>query len=239
MGKRKTTAVALLLALSTTIATPAVPAYAFSVNDLLSQTASSDSSSSGSSSSSGNGLMNILMGLLLGKLFSNMSSTGSSTSAPTSPVSITKVLGLPDLSTSSNTGAATGSASTQATATGNALIDTAKKYMGVPYVWGGTTTDGFDCSGFTQYVMKQNGITIPRTAAEQYATGTAVDKSNLRVGDLVFFTTYKEGASHVGFYMGDGKFIHASSANEQVTISNLGDTYYTEHYIGSRRYIPN
>lgn len=232
MSKRKTTAVALLLAITTTIATPAVPAYAFSVNDLLSQTASTGSSSgsSSSNSSSGNSFMNILMGLLLGKLFSNMTSTGSSNAA-TPPVSINKIAGLPDTST--------GSASAQATATGNALITTAKKYMGVPYVWGGTTTDGFDCSGFTQYVMKQNGITIPRTAAEQYATGTPVDKSQLRVGDLVFFTTYKEGASHVGFYMGDGKFIHASSANEQVTISNLGDTYYVEHYIGARRYIPN
>lgn len=232
MSKRKTTAVALLLAITTTIATPAVPAYAFSVNDLLSQTASTGSSSgsSSSNSSSGNSFMNILMGLLLGKLFSNMTSTGSSNAA-TPPVSINKIAGLPDTST--------GPASAQATATGNALITTAKKYMGVPYVWGGTTTNGFDCSGFTQYVMKQNGITIPRTAAEQYATGTPVDKSQLRVGDLVFFTTYKEGASHVGFYMGDGKFIHASSANEQVTISNLGDTYYVEHYIGARRYIPN
>lgn len=232
MSKRKTTAVALLLAITTTIATPAVPAYAFSVNDLLSQTASTSSSSgsSSSNSSSGNSFMNILMGLLLGKLFSNMTSTGSSNAA-TPPVSINKIAGLPDTSTDS--------ASAQATATGNALITTAKKYMGVPYVWGGTTTEGFDCSGFTQYVMKQNGITIPRTAAEQYATGTPVDKSQLRVGDLVFFTTYKEGASHVGFYMGDGKFIHASSANEQVTISNLGDTYYVEHYIGARRYIPN
>jgi cell wall-associated NlpC family hydrolase len=232
MSKRKTTAVALLLAITTTIATPAVPAYAFSVNDLLSQTAATGSSSgsSSSNSSSGNSFMNILMGLLLGKLFSNMSSTGSSNAA-TPPVSINKIAGLPDTST--------GTASAQATATGNALITTAKKYMGVPYVWGGTTTEGFDCSGFTQYVMKQNGITIPRTAAEQYATGTSVDKSQLRVGDLVFFTTYKEGASHVGFYMGDGKFIHASSANEQVTISNLGDTYYVEHYIGARRYIPN
>lgn len=232
MSKRKTTAVALLLAITTTIATPAVPAYAFSVNDLLSQTASTSSSSgsSSSNSSSGNSFMNILMGLLLGKLFSNMTSTGSSNAA-TPPVSINKIAGLPDTST--------GAASAQATATGNALITTAKKYMGVPYVWGGTTTDGFDCSGFTQYVMKQNGITIPRTAAEQYATGTPVDKSQLRVGDLVFFTTYKEGASHVGFYMGDGKFIHASSANEQVTISNLGDTYYVEHYIGARRYIQN
>ena len=118
----------------------------------------------------------------------------------------------------------------------SALITTAQKYMGVPYVWGGETPDGFDCSGFTQYVMKQNGITIPRTAADQFAAGTPVDKANLQVGDLIFFTTYKPGASHVGFYMGNGKFIHASSAAKAVTVSNLDEAYYTQHYIGARRY---
>ena len=85
--------------------------------------------------------------------------------------------------------------------------------------------------------MKENGITIPRTAAEQYEVGTVIDKANLQVGDLVFFTTYKPGASHVGFYMGNRQFIHASSVAKQVTISSLDDTYYTEHYIGARRYI--
>jgi cell wall-associated NlpC family hydrolase len=108
--------------------------------------------------------------------------------------------------------------------------------MGVPYVWGGDTPSGWDCSGFTSYVMNENGITIPRTAAEQFATGTPVDRNKLQPGDMVFFTTYKPGASHVGFYMGNGKFIHASSAAKQVTISSLDEQYYTDHYIGARRY---
>jgi len=169
-----------------------------------------------SGSSSGSGLVNILLGLLLGNLFGNLTGTN--------PVAITptKVLGA------STVGSPAGS--------DTPIITTAKKYMGVPYVWGGVTPDGLDCSGFTQYVMKENGITLPRTAAEQFAIGTPVDKSDLKAGDLVFFTTYKPGASHVGFYMGDGKFIHASSVAAKVTVSNLNDTFYVEHYIGARRY---
>jgi hypothetical protein len=163
--------------------------------------------------STGNGIFNILLGLLFGKLLGT--SDGGS--------DIGKVLGIGTTPASPGTDR-------------SAVIATAQKYMGVPYVWGGATPSGFDCSGFTQYVMKQNGVTIPRTAAEQFAAGTPVDKASLRVGDLVFFTTYKPGASHVGFYMGDGKFIHASSGAKQVTISQLGEDYYTQRYIGARRY---
>lgn len=165
-------------------------------------------------SSSGNGLFNILLGLLFGKLVGNLSGGGSD---------IASVLGL------ATAPAASGPKQ-------DAVIATARKYMGVPYVWGGETPAGFDCSGFTQYVMKQNGVTIPRTAAEQFAAGTPVAKDRLQVGDLVFFTTYKPGASHVGFYMGDGKFIHASSGAAEVTISKLDEAYYTERYVGARRY---
>jgi len=200
--------IVLMLAMSFTMVAPAAPAYAASISDLVPQLNSKDSSSGG-------GIFNILFGLLIGKLFSN--TTNSSPTPTTNPSS---VLG------STGTGSATG----------QALIATGQKYMGVPYVWGGTTTSGFDCSGFTQYVMKENGITIPRTAAEQYATGTAVEKSNLKVGDLVFFTTYKPGASHVGFYMGNGKFLHASSAAKQVTVNSLSEQYYVDHYIGARSY---
>lgn len=202
--------IVLMLAMTFTMFVPAAPAYAASITDLVPQLTSQDSSSS-----SGGSIFNILFGLLIGKLFSNTTSTGST---PTTNPS--NVLG------STSTGSATG----------QAIIATGQKYMGVPYVWGGETPSGFDCSGFTQYVMKQNGITIPRTAAEQYATGTAVEKSNLKVGDLVFFTTYKPGASHVGFYMGNGKFLHASSAAKQVTINSLSEQFYVDHYIGARSY---
>lgn len=163
-------------------------------------------------------LFNALLGLLLGNLL------GKTTPAPT-----------PQMTNPSTLASSTDTKS--ATTKGNNLIATAKTLLGTPYVWGGETTAGFDCSSFTQYVMKQNGIAIPRTAAEQYAVGTAVSRENLQVGDLVFFTTYKPGASHVGFYMGNNQFIHDSSAAKQVTINSLTETYYTDHYIGARRYI--
>ena len=216
MKKPKITAIALLFAITTTIT---APVYAFSLTDLLPQSAA-PATSSGS-----NGALDLLLGLLLGKMFNNISNSATA-SSPASALS--KVLGL---------SSAPSTTTSQSTASGQAIIDTGKQFMGVPYVWGGETPSGFDCSGFTQYVMKQNGITIPRTAAEQFATGTPVDKSNLKAGDLVFFTTYKPGASHVGFYMGNDQFLHASSANNKVTISSLSEAYYTEKYIGARRYI--
>lgn len=200
--------VAILVVFSFTIILPVSPASASSLDSLL-------SSNNNSGSSSGNGILNILLGLLLGKLLGNITSSGSSDTGG----------GFKSTSPSSSN------------SSGDAIIATAKKYMGSPYVWGAEGPTEFDCSGFTQYVMKQNGVKIPRTAAEQFASGTPVDKKNLQTGDLVFFTTYKPGASHVGFYIGNGNFIHASSAAKQVTISSLDEAYYTEHYIGARSYL--
>lgn len=117
----------------------------------------------------------------------------------------------------------------------DSIIATAKKYIGVPYKWAGSTPSGFDCSGFVQYVFKAHGISLNRTAASQYKHGTFVSKSNLQPGDLVFFqNTYKAGISHVGIYIGDGKFIHSSSS-KGVVISNLSSSYYVSHYYGARR----
>lgn len=112
------------------------------------------------------------------------------------------------------------------------IIETGKKFMGVPYVFGGSSPKGFDCSGFTSYVFKQHGITLPRATTGQATAGPKVNKAELQAGDLVIFSnTYKKGPSHVGIYMGDGKFIHASSVRSGgVVISSLGEAYYTNHF---------
>lgn len=113
------------------------------------------------------------------------------------------------------------------------LVDNALSLQGVPYVFGGTSRSGFDCSGFTQYVYKGSGISLPRTAAEQFRLGSSVNKAQLKSGDLVFFSTYAQGASHVGIYIGGGRFVAAS--NSGVSISSLGSSYYAGRYIGARR----
>ena len=96
-----------------------------------------------------------------------------------------------------------------------------------------------DCSSFVQSVFGQNGVSLPRTAESQYnsSKGTSVNKDKLQAGDVVFFKgTYKTGISHVGIYVGNGKFVHNSSSKGGTTISNLSDDYYTKHYAGAKRY---
>lgn len=163
---------------------------------------------------------------------STKTTSKTTTSKTTSSTTLSKSTTATDKSTATNRGTTSTVTSTKA----SAVISTAKSFMGVPYVWGGTTPSGFDCSGYIQYVLGKNGISVPRTAAEQYKVGTSVSKSNLRTGDLVFFTTYKEGPSHLGFYLGEGKFIHASSS-KGVTISSLSSDYYSSRYIGAKRVI--
>ncbi|SFA59073.1 S-layer homology domain-containing protein [Anoxybacillus pushchinoensis] len=114
------------------------------------------------------------------------------------------------------------------------LVPLAKKYVGVPYQFGGSSEKGFDCSGFTRHVMSGVGVTLARTTAEQYKQGSAVKKEDLRVGDLVFFETYKKGPSHAGIYIGGNEFIHASSS-KGIAVSSLDDSYYKKRYIGARR----
>ncbi len=139
-----------------------------------------------------------------------------------------------------STGTAVSVAAFQASAnyigvTGSQIVATARKYLGVPYLWAGTSPSGFDCSGFTQYVYKQHGISLSRTTLTQYKEGVYVSKSNLQPGDLVFFqNTYREGISHVGIYVGDGKFIHASSS-QGITVTPLSNTYWAPRYYGARR----
>ncbi|WP_088188907.1 NlpC/P60 family protein [Desulfosporosinus sp. FKA] len=114
------------------------------------------------------------------------------------------------------------------------LVDDALSLIGVPYVFGGNSRSGFDCSGYTQYVFKGVGISLPRTAEEQFKSGVSVSREQLQAGDLVFFSTYAPGASHVGIYIGGGKFIAADS-NKGICISNLDDPYYKSSYLGARR----
>lgn len=122
---------------------------------------------------------------------------------------------------------------------GNALADsklnaTIESALGTKYQSGGTTTDGFDCSGFTTYVFKSLGIELPRTSASQYKMGTAVKKSELKAGDLVFFNTSGKGVSHVGVMVDSENFAHASS-KKGVIISSLSESYYEKRYVGAKR----
>lgn len=113
------------------------------------------------------------------------------------------------------------------------LIRNATSLQGIPYVFGGTSRSGFDCSGYTQYVFKGSGVSLPRTSYAQYGVGSAVSRDQLQPGDLVFFTTYTSGASHVGIYVGGGSFIHAS--NSGVKTTSLSESFYASRYVGARR----
>lgn len=115
------------------------------------------------------------------------------------------------------------------------LVSVVNSVYGTPYKYGGATTAGFDCSGFTRYVFKKLGIDLARVSAAQYKQGTAVSKSQLQAGDLVFFNTSGTGrVSHVGVYLGDGEFAHASSSNG-ISIDSLDSSYYKNRYIGAKR----
>ncbi len=118
---------------------------------------------------------------------------------------------------------------------GQQIVLYAKKFLGVPYIWGGRAPTGFDCSGFIYYIFLKQGLELPRMADGQFEVGQWVKKVDLQQGDLVFFTTYEQGASHVGIYIGNNSFIHASSAAEEVTITSLNKPYYQDRYLGARR----
>jgi cell wall-associated NlpC family hydrolase len=116
------------------------------------------------------------------------------------------------------------------------LVEQAMTYLGTPYRRGGTTRRGVDCSGLVGAVYGEQGLDMPRTAAQQFAEGVPVAASDLRPGDLVFFRdTYKRGISHVGIYIGDGRFLHAAGHRHGVIVSDLSRPYYRSRYAGARR----
>ena len=140
----------------------------------------------------------------------------------------------------------TGSSSTDNTTSsvpssgsGSSAVSIAYQYLGVPYVYGGASPSGFDCSGFTMYVYNQLGISLPHGATPQLKYGTYVSRSELQPGDLVFFSDGSYPASHVGIYVGDDQFIHASSSTGNgycVCVSSLNTNYYSRNFVGGRRF---
>lgn len=122
------------------------------------------------------------------------------------------------------------------TTIGGQIVEYAYKYLGTPYVYGGETPEeGFDCSGFVQYVYSQFGYKLNRTSEDQYENGTYVPYDELQVGDLVFFSRSGKVIGHVGIYVGDGYFIHATSPGDVVRVTALSTDYYTTRYVGARR----
>ena len=114
------------------------------------------------------------------------------------------------------------------------LITYASKFVGTPYQFGGTTPTAFDCSGYLTYVYREFGVNLPRVTSDIYKVGQSVSKTNLQPGDLVFFETYKPGASHAGIYAGNNQFIHASTSRG-VRYDSLNSSYWAPKYLGAKR----
>lgn len=124
------------------------------------------------------------------------------------------------------------------TSLGSQMVASAKNYLGVPYVWAGMSPSGFDCSGFVNYIYDLYGYDLDRVAQSIYSNnGVFVDKANLQIGDIVCFGYSGSSINHVGIYIGDGQFIHASSGRGKVVISSLSENYYTRMYVGAKRVI--
>jgi cell wall-associated NlpC family hydrolase len=115
------------------------------------------------------------------------------------------------------------------------LLRVAHGMLEVPYRFGGTTLWGLDCSGFVQKTFAFLNLDLPRSAREQFRAGAKVAKADLSPGDLVFFRTYAKYPSHVGIYLGDNRFVHASASERKVTVDSLDKPYYEKRYIGAKR----
>lgn len=118
----------------------------------------------------------------------------------------------------------------------NRIVSTALRYLSVPYVWGGTTPEGFDCSGFVQFIYAMQGVSLPRTADMQFEAGTVIQSQQLQPGDIVYFSTYAPGPSHNGIYIGVGRFISATSSRG-IVVDRLDSSYWSARYIGAQRVV--
>ena len=139
--------------------------------------------------------------------------------------------------TTPTSGGSSGGSTSSGSGTATDIANFAMSFVGYSYVWGGMSpSTGFDCSGLMYYVLTQYGYSMKRVANDQMTQGTAVSRDNLQVGDLVFFG-YGSYANHVGMYIGNGNFVHASTPSTGVRVNSLNETYYNTRYIGARRII--
>lgn len=163
--------------------------------------------------------------------------SGKIVKVPEKPKPVTKAINKAGTSKTLSRGALSSSQSygnIPAPSNAGGVVAYASKFMGSPYVWGASGPRAFDCSGFTMYVYSAFGVSLGHYTGSQFSCGSAVPKSALAPGDLVFFNTYSS-VSHVGIYIGGGQFIHASSGSGRVTVSNLSESYYSSRYAGARR----
>lgn len=152
-------------------------------------------------------------------------------------LAIGQKLNLPSLSAAEKPDSRGGDRTVSLNCTADEFVEYAEEYIGVPYAYGGTTPDGFDCSGFTQYVVEHFGGYLPHSSREQYHYGVKIEKEDLQPGDLVFFEASDDSKEigHVGIYIGDGQFIHAPQSGGSVEISNLSNVYFDRYYYGAIR----
>ncbi len=142
----------------------------------------------------------------------------------------------PHSETSSKTKVTTAKSNQKKLNAGDEIANLATSLLGSPYKYGGSSPEGFDCSGLVHYTHGKLGIRTPRTSLQQYKSAKNINLSNLHAGDLVFFTLNKTNVSHVGIYVGNGRFIHAPKSGKRVAVNNLNDNYWQPRFVSGGRF---